>query len=89
MIKMLSSWYHSTPSFSFRMGWRKCSLCAVNTYNRPDLVIFTAQASGGTRYICELHYKAEDIQKHGNSKRYYFISRYDQNHFCLQTSAWR
>ena len=56
-------------------SWRKCSLCSVDSFSRPDLVIFSTRvayktADGpGVRYICELHYQKEDIRVHGDSKR--------------------
>ena len=38
----------------------------------PDLVIFKTQAKSGpgTRFICERHYRPEEMRAHGNSKRY-------------------
>ena len=49
--------------------WRKCDLCDVNTYTRPELTIFLSQLEHVKAFFCELHYKPEDIRIHGNSKR--------------------
>ena len=60
-------------------AWRKCSMCPVDSYNRPDLVIFSTQVkyknstASGSRFICELHYQPEDMKVHGGSKRFVWI----------------
>ena len=53
-------------------AWRKCSLCPVNSYTRPDLVIFstTTTFNSGRRFVCQLHYKEEDMRAHQTSRRY-------------------
>ena len=66
-------------------AWRKCSLCSVDSYNRPGVVIFSTQAryqtstSSGSRYICELHYQEDEIKVHGNSKRFFVYIIYSLN----------
>ena len=51
--------------------WRKCEYCQVDTYHRPDLVVFSVRRSkrGIPQFICELHFQKEDIRVHGASKR--------------------
>ena len=55
-------------------AWRKCYMCPVDSYNRPDLVIFSTQVKYSTasvsRFVCELHYQPEDMKVHGSSKRF-------------------
>ena len=56
--------------------WRKCSLCPVTSYSRPDLVIFSTKTSHqtstvpATQFVCELHFQPEDMRAHQDSKRY-------------------
>ena len=50
--------------------WRKCCYCPVNTYNRPDLVVFSLRTSkSSVKSICELHFSDEDMRSHGTTKR--------------------
>ena len=48
-------------------AFRKCSLCPNNSYVNEDIVIFTVN---NDRFVCEEHYRTEDIRLHGISKRF-------------------
>ena len=47
--------------------WRKCSLCGINSYSEPSIVIF--KTGDNPTFVCELHYVPEQMYAHGNSKR--------------------
>ena len=46
--------------------YKKCSLCPNNSYVNPAVVIFTLN---NDRFVCEEHFREEDIRPHGVSKR--------------------
>ena len=57
---------------------RQCGYCANNSYNSPNVVIFTASAEMKkalnhpkdlSLLICEEHFDKSDVKYHGNSKR--------------------
>ena len=59
-------------------AYRQCDFCIRNSVKNPDILIFLANEnlktsinifSDETFYICETHFKEEDIRPHGTSKR--------------------
>ena len=51
--------------------WKKCTLCHVNSFTRPDLVIFQYKHLGKSKpdYICELHFDPGEMRNHAGGKR--------------------
>ena len=59
-------------------AYRQCDFCIRNSVKNPDILIFLANEnlktsiniySDETFYICETHFKEEDIRPHGTTKR--------------------